>query len=154
MGIKWSEGFDKSAHKSAVKSPQARQALMQKAGAIKYVKRVSPPKIRTPDGKSRWSIQSESRAVSKDFVFPGALVRLTLEGQRYHGGHKYCTVISEHQDWNGNGRTESLAWGKYWQVLMPDGVQATVNSRYMRPLTDVQNGNLPDDEDEEEPVQP
>lgn len=152
MGIKWSEGFDRSAHKSVVKNPQARQALMQKAGAIKYVKRVAPPKMRTADGKSRWSIQAESRAVSKDFVFPGALVRLTLEGQRYHNGHKYCTVISEHGDWN-NGRAESLTWGKYWDVLLPDGVQATVNSSWMRPLTDIQNGNLPDEEDEE-PVQP
>ena len=143
MGIKWAEGFDKAAHKSSVRSPQTRQQLMQKAGAIKYVKRVAPARLQVQDGKSRWDLGKENREVSRAFVFPGALVKLDMQAAKWHGGHRYCTVIGEHEEWNGSGsRGERLEWGKYWDVLMPDGTHQTINSRHMRPMTEVQNGNL------------
>ena len=110
MGLKWNPDFDRKEHKSEVKSPQGRQALMQKAGAVKYLKRIKRPTMKAAEGKSRWNLNAKAREVERDFVQPGSLVRIVLSRQKYYGGHGYCTVVSEREGYSPT--RETLDWGK------------------------------------------
>lgn len=141
MGIKWNPDFNRNEHKelTVVNS----QALLRKTGAITYVK---PLKKRRPtfvEGvKTQGTLQTSA---TRDFVFPGALVKIVGPSRRYYNS-KFCTVISEAQNYN---TSETVRYGKWWDCILPDGRTVTINSADMRPI-EVQNGNIePSDEDEE-----
>lgn len=142
MGIKWNPDFDRKEHKKEAKS--GAQELLQKAGAKRWVAPVKRRTTKYTSGKSFWDIKRDKTRAQRDFVFPGALVKLVGDTRKSYAA-PYCTVVSlAHEGWE-----ETTNYGKWWDCIMPDGRSAQLNSRDMRPL-EVQNGNLPSLEDEEE----
>lgn len=145
MAIRWNPDFNKKEHKSEANANA--QTILQRAGAKKWVAPVRGRTMRTTSGQSIWQINSKKQAVSRDFVHPGALVKLVGHSRKIHSA-PYCTVVSESSEgtW---GWHESVTYGKWWDCILPDGQTLSINSSDMRPI-EVQNGNLPSMEDEEE----
>ena len=143
MGIKWNPDFNKKEHKKEASANA--QEIFQKAGAKKWVAPVKRRVTRVANGKSLWQQKREREVVKRDFVGPGSLVKLVGRTRKNYGA-PYCTVVSEveHYSWG-----ETVGCGKWWECILPDGASAQLNSADMRPI-DVQNGNLPTMEDDEE----
>ena len=133
MGIKWNPDFDRKAF-----APSVPKRGLKQVAPIKRTKRVYTEGI-TP-GK----LAAQARAARRDFIFPGALVRLV--GRTADAvSAKYCTVISL-SEWSSSSAIETMKWGKLWEVILPDGRGAVVHSVDMRPI-DLQNGNTEEEED-------
>ena len=141
MGIKWNPDFNKKEHKK--EALEGAQEILQKAGAKTWVAPVKRRVTKYTSGKSFWEIKREKTQVTREFVYPGALVKVVGDSRKYLSS-AYCTVVACSYESN-----ETATYGKWWDCILPDGRTTSVNSRDMRPL-DVQNGNLPSMEDEEE----
>lgn len=143
MGIKWNPDFNKKEHK---KESQANaHEIFQKAGAKKWVAPIKRRVTRVAGGKSLWQQKRERETVTRDFVSSGALVKLVGATRRNYDA-PYCTVVAESESY---GYGETVGYGKWWECILPDGRTAQLNSADMRPV-EVQNGNLPSMEDEED----
>ena len=143
MGIKWNPDFNKKEHKE--ESHANAQSLLQKAGAKKWVAPVKRRVTKVMNGKSLRQQKREREVVKRDFVGPGSLVKLVGSPRLFYGS-AYCTVVSECYN---HSYGETVGYGKWWDCILPDGRTVSINSADMRSI-EVQNGNLPTMEDEED----
>lgn len=143
MGMKWNPDFDKKSYRGEARA--GAQEILQKAGAKKWVAAPKRRVTKYAEGKSFSRRAHEKSRVTRDFVFPGALVKLVGNSKAWCSA-SYCTVVSLSAAYAGWGG-ESVGSGRYWDCIMPDGTVLSINSGDMRPI-EVQNGNvIPGDED-------
>ena len=140
MGIKWNPDFDRSEHEQKAAAGSA--SLLRKTGAIKYVKQVKKPRPTFVQG-TKPSSAHHHNAATRDFVFPGALVKLVGHSKKLFNA-SFCTVVSISHNFES---TETVRYGKWWDCILPDGRTMQVNSADMRPI-EVQNGNINTEEEE------
>lgn len=135
--IVWNEGFDKSSHKREIRGRKG-EIVRKATGAVRFVKDFNRPQVSFTGEEARAKQHRTMSSVKRDHVFPGALVKLVGEAKNRYN-ETFCHVVSEADiPWKSDYETK---WGgKWWLVIMPSGVTATINSRDMIQL-EPQNGN-------------
>jgi len=145
MSIKW-VGDKKQEVKSSQKDPWAVQRTIKAAGGLVWKNKPTvKPKVITR-GITKHDLKLKNISTLRPHVYAGALCRLAKTYAKVYDA-KYCTVLSPYEGYQPTFETKKH--GAYWEVLMPNGSQLVISSTHLLPLTEIQNGNVAEEDEDE-----